>query len=215
MTAKRGMPSVPALPTVAWRYERLGEKKAERSNPTKESLLRRSLDLVQGQKANEEAVREIVEKSLDAGLIRLAKEALRAFSSDAGFHMYVSIQSLFSEPGYWNQLEADFVAYCESRVLAGKMERSGMYIGDHAPDQRSEALGELGKYQFFTGNPRRAFELWAAAGDARDVDEVIARMCEMIAENEPSHLDAAISLSDLIRTRNIRAKVLATLSSYV
>ena len=75
--------------TRAWRPERLGERHAERRSPAKEALLRRSLSLVQGAKTNEDAVRAIVMKSLDAGLISLGMEACRAFASNSDFTVCV------------------------------------------------------------------------------------------------------------------------------
>ncbi len=86
--------------------------------------------------------------------------------------------------------------------------------GDHVSDQRSVALGLLGRYRFFTGQPNLALKLWNAADDRIDVDGVIAEMCEEIVERESDHMNAALNLLTLIQNRNIKAKAMASLSKH-
>lgn len=92
--------------------------------------------------------------------------------------------------------------------------RSALGWGDHFTDQRSYALGVLGKYEFFRGNLRRALELWDAADDAMDVDEVIAEMCELIAEHSAERFNTAMSLADYVVTKTVKAKIFARLSKF-
>jgi hypothetical protein len=73
----------------------------------------------------------------------------------------------------------------------------------------------LGEYWFFACDPERALRVWAAAADSYDADEIIAEMCDLIGEHESTQIDVAISLTDLIRDRTMRAKTLASLSEYV
>lgn len=89
-----------------------------------------------------------------------------------------------------------------------------MYIGSHQPDLRSEALGFVGLYYLGSGDQKTAFRLWEAADDGFDIDEAIARVAKSAVSADPSNLDGAIALVDLINSKTIRAKTLSELSRY-
>lgn len=190
---------------IDWKVNSWSKAKAKKKiNPGKEELLRRSLDLVRGQSRNEEACRKVVETALESGLFDIVVEAMRTFSSDSAFHLCVAVQKIFKEVGHWPNFDEPFVAHCEQRVLAARKCPAGMYIGDYPSDQRSEALGLLGRYRFFTGEPQRAISIWTAAGEPRDVDKVIADMCETIVKRDKEYLEVALKLADLIETQTSR-----------
>jgi hypothetical protein len=203
------------LPARRWRFERWGTGPDSSPSTAREQLLRRSLEIASGQPNNGSAVREIVDKAAEAGMYQLAMEAVTAFSSDASWDFYIAIQSLLRKPHVWRHLSQQFIGYCEERTLGGVYTRSSVGFNNHFADERSVALGRLGQYQFFMGRPERSIDLWSRADDPYDIDEVIEEMCELIGEHDPKHIDAAIALTDLMRTTTLRAKTLAMLSSYV
>jgi hypothetical protein len=208
-----------ALPVSTWKTDGWGESvEAPVEGSRKEQLLRQSLDLVRGENGNESAVREVIEKALESRLYQLAFEAMQAFGPDSAFDLCVCVTDIF-EIKYWrfipSALPISLSEYCEKRVLATTECRSGFGFGDHFTDQRSRALGYLGRYRFFKGNIPRALELWDAADDPIDVDEIIGEMCELIAEHSSKKFDYALSLANYIVTKNTKAKVLARLSQYV
>jgi hypothetical protein len=215
MTGRRDPSSLPALAGAGWDYGRWAGSEPKRASALKERLLRGSLEMVRGRPGNEDVCREVVEQALEARLFEVAREAVRTFSDDAGFHLCVSISKLLEPMRYWAHLDEPFVRYCEERALGAAECRSAIGWGGHYCDQRSRALGFLGRFRFFTGRADRALDLWDGAGDARDVDEVIARMCGEIVEHAPDRLDAALALLDLMLTTNVRAKTMAGLAKHV
>ena len=201
---------------IAWNVNSWTKAKPKKKiNPGREDLLRRSLDLVRGQSKNEEACRKVVETALEFGLFDVVEEGMRTFSADAAFHLCVAVQRVFKDIEHWSHFDDTLAEYCEQRVLAARKCPAGMYIGDYPPDQRSEALGLLGRYRFFTGNPQQAITIWTAAGEPRDVDKVIADMCETIAKRDNDYLEVALKLADLIGEPSIKAMALTALSRYV
>jgi hypothetical protein len=201
---------------IDWRVNSWSKAKARKKiNPGKQELLRRSLDLVRGQSSNEQACRKVIETALEFGLFDIVAEAMRTFAPESAFDLCVAVQKVFKEVGHWPSFDEPFVEYCEKRVLAARKCPAGMYMGDYPPDQRSEALGLLGRYRFFTGDSQRAISLWTAAGEPRDVDKVIAEMCETIVKRDKEYLEAALKLAELIGDPNIKAMALTALSRYV
>ncbi len=192
----------------SWNYEEWTKTEPKQTNSLKEKLLLRSLELIRSETDNEEACREIVDKALDARLFDIAFEAVRSFSKRSEYYLCVSINAVFEEMGYWKHLSEEFVDYCEQRILK-------MPVEDLSFEQRSQSLGYLGRYRFFTGRPESAISLWSAADNSQDVDEVIAEMCETIAELSPEYVEAALILVDLMKTNKIKAKTMANLSQYV
>ncbi len=192
-----------------WNYEEWTTTEPKQTNSLKERLLLGSLDLIKAEPDNEEACREIVEQALEAGLFDIAFEAVRTFSKKSRYDFFASITDIFEEMSYWKHCSGEFVDYCEQRVLQ-------LSVGDDYYDQRarSRSLGYLGRYRFFTGRAESAISLWDSADDRETVDEVIAEMCETIAERSPQYLEASLALIDLIKINTIKAKTMATLSQY-
>ncbi len=201
-----------ALP--AWNYDSWTRAVPKRTDSLKEQLLRQSLEMVTDYAGNEDVCRKVLEQALDAHLFDIAFEALRTFSPDSAFDLCISIGKLYGEMKYWRHITPSLTAYCEDRVLKARECRSGLGWGGHFCDQRSRALGLLGRYRFFTGDPASALRLWDAATDRQDVEEVLAEMCDTIARNSRERVGAAMLLLDLMTLRNIKAKTLAQLSTY-
>ncbi len=199
-----------------WDYENWSDSDfvSESKNPTKERLLKKSLELLKGVSGNETACREVFETALKFHLYEIAYEALQAFSPDSDFHLCVSISKVFEEMNLWRHIPITVVDYTKKRVLKSADCHSGMWFGDFRPEQRSKALGNLGRYYFFNNQPSEAFKLWDIANERRNVDEIIGEMCETIAKFSFKHLNIALELSDLIVTPTIQAKTLSKLSLF-
>lgn len=199
----------------SWGYQKWFKARKAKSNPLKEKLLRKSIEIIDGEPDNEGACREVIEQALEAGLFEVAFGAVRVFSKDSGFDMCVSVSGIFKDMAHWEYMTDEFVGLCEKRVLGAKECRSGFGFNNHFCDQRSTALGWIGKYYFFNGKVSKAMELWASAADKQDVDEVIQKACEIIAENSKSNIEIALSLVDVMKTKSVKAKTLAQLSKHV
>jgi hypothetical protein len=189
-----------------WDYEQWTTPEPQATNSLKEKLLLGSLELIRGELNNGEACHEIVEQSLESRLFEISFEAIRTFSQRSDFYLCLSIKAIFEEMRYWKHLSGEFIHYCEERVLNSD--------GGETHGFRSRTLGYLGRYHFFIGNTEAAIHLWEAADAREEVDEVIAEMCEMIAERSPQNLEASLALINLIKVKNIKAKTMATLSKY-
>jgi hypothetical protein len=214
MAPRRSASHLPALTPAAWDYGSWSGSEPKQSNALKERLLRGSLEMIRGKADNEGVCREVVEQALEAKLFEVAREAIRTFSDDSAFDLCVSISEYLEPMRYWAHADESFIRYCEERVLGAAECRSAIGWGDHFCDQRSRALGILGRFRFFAGRADRALDLWEEAGDAQDVDEVIAKMCREIVEHAPDRLEAAVALLDLVLTTNIKAKAMAGLAKY-
>jgi hypothetical protein len=139
----------------------------------REKMLRHSLELVKSEVSNEDAVFEIVNQALDAELFDLAKDAMRAFSPDSNMSLCSAVTKLF-EADNWPYLNEEFAGYCAERTIGTTECRCFAYFGDHQPDNRSEALANLGLYFLGKGEETRAFSLWKLADEPRDIDQAIA-----------------------------------------
>lgn len=197
----------------AWNYSSWGDK-GSRGSQARLALLRESLALAKGQRKNEEALSKIVDKSIDARFVDLAQEATRLFGSMSSMEAYWAVRDLFRDPYNWRKIDNDFADWCERVVLEGRPIRSNGGWGGHFSDFRSEALGQLAKYRFFTGANERAIELWDAATDKFDRDEAIGEAALLIGEHAANRLDEALGLADLITARTRKARLLAQLSEY-
>jgi hypothetical protein len=102
-------------------------------------MLRHSIELVKSEASNEDAVSEIVNQALDAGLFDLAKDATKAFSPDSNMSLCSAVSKLF-EAGNWPNLSEEFAGYCAERIIGTKECRYIVCFSDHQPDYRSEAL---------------------------------------------------------------------------
>ncbi|MBX9685417.1 MAG: hypothetical protein K2X27_01870 [Candidatus Obscuribacterales bacterium] len=211
--ALRSKQTMMVLPSITWKVDDWTPVDPPIMGSNKELLLRQSLELIKGTSGNEQAVREIIENALEQRLYNIAFEAVEAFGSDSSFDMCVCIGDIF-ELKYWKYIPKTLLSYCERRVINSGECRSGLGFANHFADQRSRALGTLGRYNFFNGKIERALELWDAADDQIDVDDIIGEMCELIAKNDRQHLAFAISLTNYVITKNIKAKILARLSKY-
>ena len=206
--------STPTPSTALYSIKEATRSKKTAETPSrKEALLRKSLDLAEGERNNEGAIAEIVDKAIDGGLYGLAMEAMRAFSPDANHSLCWAIEYAFDLKN-WRFFDEDFSDYCEQRLFKATECRAGMYMGGHQPDVRSCALGKLGLFYFLRGDEERAFTLWETATEVRDIDEIIADAAREIAREEPTLYEAALSLVDLITTKTKKAKALAQLSDY-
>lgn len=173
----------------------------------KETLLRRSLDLIRGRDENGEVCQEIFCKALRAALFGLAQEAVLTFSNDTHHELFQCCSDLLEYVAVYRHIEPDFVPRCEQRVLNAP---PGIF-----EEMRSRALGYLGQYYFFAGRPETAARVWNAAMHRLEVDQVIVGMCETIVEKAPLQADLALSLAEIIQTPVERAKALTILSDHV
>lgn len=180
-------------------------------NPVKQALLRQSLAIIKNQSNNENAVREIFEAAIQQHFYDIAFEALEYFSGDSAFNLCVCIGKAL-HPRYWKYLPPKVISYCEMRVLQAAESRSSLGFGGHFQEQRSAALGALGRYHFVAGRITHAMELWDSATDAVDVDEVIGEMCESIARLGKDHFAYAVALVSYMATPSQKATTLARLS---
>lgn len=97
-------------------------------------------------------------------------------------------------------------------MLQARECRSGLGFNSHFQDQRSAALGNLGRYHFVAGRITQAVALWDSATDSIDVDEVIGDMCESIARLGRKHFGYAVALVSYMATPAQKATTLARLS---
>lgn len=177
----------------------------------KEAVLRRSLELARSTRNNEEPISDIVEKALDAGLFDLAYEALQSFGPKSNHLMCWTIRKAF-EPEYWSRIPPSVPAYCEKRLRAATECRAGMYMGHHQPDNRSDALANLGLFFLAQRDASKAFDLWSLADEPLDIDVAISNFAKVVAEADEDNFDAAMMLVELINSKRIKASALANLS---
>ncbi len=144
----------------------------------KEMLLRRSLELIRRKSENGSVCGEIFFKAFRAGLFDLAQEAFLTFSDETELELYQACSAFFEYVAVYRHTDAEFASICERRVQGAPEGGWDEY--------RSRALGHLGQYYFFTGNPRKAAALWNSANHRIEVDQVIVGMCEIIVEKAPS-----------------------------
>lgn len=198
------------LPTVR------NSPKAKKEQPIskKEQLLRRSLDFVKGEPDNEDAVFKVFDSAIDSGNDELAKDAIRCYSSDSNYYLCLSIGRIF-ELDHWSSLDQEFVQYCEKRLLAAEKCHPGMYMGDHQPELRSEALGNMGLYWLLRGDQEHAFELWERADDAYEIDEAIAEIAPKLVEKDKRLADGALEMLGLVRNKGLGAKAMAEIADYL
>lgn len=190
------------------------QSKKEHTLSKKEQLLRRSLEFVKGEPDNEDAVFKVFDSAMDSGNDELAKEAIRCYSSDSNYYLCLSIGRIF-ELEHWPSLDQEFVQYCEKRLLAAEKCNPGMYMGDHQPELRSEALGNMGLYWLLRGDQEHAFELWERADDAYEIDEAIAEIAPKLVEKDKRLADGALEMLGLIRTKALGAKAMAEIADYL
>jgi len=196
-----------------------GEGSDHKTKPQsrKETLLRKSLDLVRSEADNGDAIVKIIRKALPEQLYDLAVEAMHAMSkgSDSSDPACDAVEVMFA-PKHWNHISEDFADYCARRVLQSAASSGAfIYFGDHPPEARSSALGYLGLYFLSRGNEVRSRELWSAARDRHLVDTAISETCDFIVEEDESRVDSALALADLIETKNIKAKIMSDLTAYL
>ena len=200
-----------------WKLNNWASPAETRSSSAKEALLLKSLEIARRASQNGNALETIVEKAVVSGLFGIATRAVLAIGQTDWEHFYSAASALLREPGAWTAVGRDFVDACEARARSGPAQRWNVGFGDpvHFPDGRSVCLARVGEYHYFQGATQRAAKAWELAGDRVDVDEVIEEMCDLIAEHEPDSLPRAIELTEMIHKPRIRARALASLSSYL
>ena len=114
-------------------------------------------------------------------MLDLAQEAFLAYSDETDLELYDSCSDLLQYIAVYRHIETGFVPSCEKRVL-------GAPTCDWE-EERSRALGYLGQYYFFLGQPERVATVWNAAPHRREVDQIIVGMCETIVEKAPWKLN--------------------------
>ncbi len=202
---------------IEWPFSQWEKEKPTKGtvSQAKLALITKSLELIRGQNGNEDACRKIVEAALDAGLHDLAFAAMRAFGPDAAFNLCVCVKQIVQPIGNWRLFDDGFVSFAEKRVLNAKECKSGMYMGDFQPDQRSEALGSLGRYRFLHGDVRSSIRLWEAAGEQRNVDEALAEISNTIAKHAFEHFTVASAMIECVSNGKIRDKGRAEISETI
>ncbi len=99
--------------------ERIGKRITNpQKRSAKETLLRRSLELIRGKSSNGDICAEIFSKAFKAGMFGLAQEAILIYSEDTDYQLYQSCSELFEYVAVYREIDVDFVPRCEKRVLS-------------------------------------------------------------------------------------------------
>lgn len=115
-------------------------------------------------RSDAQAASDLIREMVDSRFFSLAIEAITALEPSP-FWTATTISRFFRSTSYWRHVSAGFFARTSQQVFDSPEDSHGT---------RSRALGHLGTYALANGQPATSRRLWSAAGNVRELDEVLS-----------------------------------------